>query len=95
MLTQMVSIMFWVTRILIVTCDYMRSINTQWFKINTHCNVLVDGKFLVVVLFQLHSFRIFNPSCGVTLVFQYPFQSLLFNENIDKLLGRFLDLFLK
>jgi len=27
-------------------------------EINTHCNVLVDGKFLVIALFQLHSFRI-------------------------------------
>jgi len=35
----------------------------------------------------------FNPSCGVSLVFRYSYQSLLFNENINKLLGRFLDLF--
>jgi len=37
----------------------------------------------------------FSPFGDATLVFQYSSQSLLFNENIDKLLGRFLDLFLK
>jgi len=47
--------MFWVTLFLIVTCDYMRSVNTQWLKIYTHYNVLVDRKLLVFALFQLHS----------------------------------------
>jgi len=34
-------------------------------------------------------------SVMVLLVFPHSYQSLLFNENIDKLLGRFLDLLLK
>jgi len=40
-------------------------------ELNTHYNVLVDGMFLVVVLFQLHSF-------GIKSIAWYDFGVLIF-----------------
>jgi len=51
--------------------------------------------FLIVSLFQLRSLGLLSIRWCDLLVFQYSYQSLLFYGIIDKLLSRFLDLFLK
>jgi len=61
---------------------------------STYYSVLTNRKFLVS-LRSSFILLVFSPFSVMMFVFQYSSQSLLFNEIMDPLLGRFLNLLLK